>query len=99
MLDLMKELLGIVIGDTSKDNILNFYLDKAQLAIKTYCNIDIISEQYNNVVVDLAIFFYQNRSNQGITQQTQGNRSQSIVDGIPKSIVACLPLPKIKVVG
>lgn len=98
MLESFKELLGIDIGDTSRDNILNFYLDKAELAIKSYCNIDIIPEQYNNAIIDLAIFFYQNKDSQGVTQKTQGNRSQSIVDGIPKSIIACLPLPKIKVV-
>ncbi|SHK42221.1 phage head-tail connector protein [Desulforamulus aeronauticus] len=99
MLDLIKELLGIDLLDTSKDNILNHYLNKSQNAIKSYCNIDLIPESLNGLVVDLAIFFYKNRDSQGVIQQSQGSRSKTIVDGIPESIKSCLPLPKIKVVG
>lgn len=93
MLELMKELLGI--DDPFKDNILNHFLNKSQLAIKTYCNITEITESLNDIVIDLAIFFYQNP--QGVTQSTQGSRSKTVVDGIPESIKSCLPLPRIKV--
>ena len=99
MLYLMKELLGIDLEDISKDNILNHYLNKSQIAIKAYCNIDEIPESLNDIIIDLAIFFYRNRSTEGLKQSTQGSRSQSMVDGIPESIKACLPLPRIKVVG
>lgn len=97
MLELMKQLLNIT--DSSKDAILNFYLDKAILAIKSYSCIDVIPEQYNNAIVDLAVFFYKNKDKTGITSLSQGSRTQSIVDGIPESIKACLPKPKIRVVG
>jgi hypothetical protein len=97
MLELMKELLGIY--DEFKDNILNHYLNKSQIAIKQYCNIDEIPESLNDIIVDLAIFFYKNRNNEGLIQQTQGSRSQTLVDGIPESIKSCLPLPKVKVIG
>lgn len=104
MLDLMKDLLGISLEDTSKDTILNHYLSKAQLAIKNYCNIDTIPESLNSVVVDLAIFYYRNKDQEGIKQQTQGSRSQTYSEstsnfGIPESILVCLPLPKVSVVG
>lgn len=96
MLDLMKTLLGIT--DTS-DNILNHYLQKSQNAIKSYCNIDLIPEQYNSSIVDLAIFYYKNRNNEGIIQQSQGSRSRTLEKGIPESIKASLPIPKVKVIG
>ncbi len=95
MLDIMKSILGMELTDVSKDSVLNHYLSKAQLAILNYCSIDTIPESLNSITVDLAIFFYQNP--RGITQSTQGSRSKSIVDGIPESIKACLPCPKLKV--
>jgi len=97
MLELMKQLLNIT--DNTKDAILNFCLDKAVLAIKNYSCLDVIPEQYNNAIVDLAIYFYKNKDKIGITSMTQGSRSQSLVDGIPNAIKAILPKPKIKVVG
>lgn len=97
MLELMKQLLNIT--DNSKDDILNFYLSKSILAIKNYTCLDIIPEEYNNTVVDLAIYFYKNKDKVGITSMAQGSRNQSIIDGIPESIKACLPKPKIRVVG
>lgn len=99
MLDLMKELLGYSIGDTSKDNILNHFLTKSQNAIKNYCNIDEIPVEYDGTVIDLAIICYKNRSSEGIKQQSQGSRSATFRDGIPESIKNALPLPKVKVIG
>ena len=97
MLELMKLLLGIT--DNSKDTILNFYIEKSILAIKNYSCLETIPEEYNNAIVDLAIYFYKHKDKIGITSMTQGSRSQSLVDSIPNSIKACLPKPKIKVVG
>jgi len=99
MLELMKELLGISIADTSKDTVLNFHLQNAQSAIKSYSNINEIPENLNNVIVKLAIFYYRNVNLVGVTQSTQGSRSKTLVDGIPQSIKDCLPCPRIKVVG
>jgi len=93
MLELMKELLNYPVVS---EDILNFYLSKAQTAIKAYSNIDTIPEEYNNSVVDLAVFFYKNRDKVGVTSSTQGARSLSLVDGIPESIKATLPLPALK---
>lgn len=98
MLDLMKELLGIDLMDISKDNILNHYLNKSQIAIKSYCNIDLIPASLDAIVIDLAISYYRNKDSQGIVQQSQGSRSQTLIDGIPNSIKDCLPTTKIKVV-
>lgn len=95
ILILIKSLLGISDGDTSKDTVLNFYISKAQTAIKRYCNIDDLTG-LDNQVVELAIYYYQNKNNVGIKQMTEGSRSQTIVDGIPQNIKDILPLPYIK---
>lgn len=97
MLDLIKMLLNV--SDNSKDAILNHYLEKSVLSIKKYCNIDEIPEEYNTSVVDLAMFYYKNRNDLGITQQSQGSRSKTLEKGIPEVIKASLPVPQIKVVG
>ncbi len=99
MLELMKELLGLDLTDITKDNILNHFLSKSQIAIKAYCNIEEIPESLNDIIVDLAIFFYRNRTSEGLRQSSQGSRSQTLIDGIPESIKSCLPLPKVKLMG
>lgn len=96
ILSLIKQLLDIT--DTSQDNILNFYITKAQNAIKHYCNMDDLTG-LDNQVADLAMFFYKNKDMQGITQVTQGSRSQTNIDGIPQSIKITLPTPKIRMIG
>lgn len=96
MLELMIELLNISAEDTSKDNILNHFLSKSQIAIKQYCNIEVIPESLNDIIIDLAIFFYRNRDKEGVRQVSQGSRSQTLVDDIPGSIKTCLPLPKLR---
>lgn len=93
ILTLLKTLLGIT--GTEEDVAINFYIVKAQNAIKKYCNIDDLTG-LDNQVVELAMYFYSNKSTQGITQMTQGSRSQSMIDGIPKSIKDSLPLPRIR---
>ena len=76
MIETIKDLLDI---DTDlKDNILNHYLDKSQLAIKQYCNIDEIPETLNPAVVDLSYFLLPNRDKVGVRQATQGSRSQTL---------------------
>ncbi len=92
-LDLMFTLTN---EDISKESIYIHYLNKAELAIKQYCNIEAIDESLNPVVVDLAIYFYKNRDLEGVRQATQGSRSQTLEAGIPTSIKTCLPLPKLR---
>lgn len=96
ILSLMKTLLNIT--DTSQDTILNFYITKAQNAIKNHCNISDLTG-LDNQITDLSIHFYKNKDMQGIKQATQGSRSETLVDGIPESIIVTLPRPHIKVIG
>lgn len=96
ILSLMKTLLNIT--DTSQDTVLNFYISKAQNSIKHYCNITDLTG-LDNQVTDLAMYFYKNKNMQGITQATQGSRSQTNIDGIPQSIKVTLPIPKIRMCG
>lgn len=92
-LTLCKLILGYT--DTTHDLLLNFYISKAQNTIKRYCNIDDLIG-LDNQVVELAIYYYQNKNNVGIKQMTEGSRSQTLTDGIPQSIKDILPLPCIR---
>ncbi|WP_425446670.1 phage head-tail connector protein [Dethiothermospora halolimnae] len=96
---LMKELLGIDTEDTSKDSILNHFLNKARNIILTYCNVDELSSDYDGVVVDFAVYLYKNKNNTGVMKKIEGERSVTFEIGLPENIRLALPLPKIKVGG
>lgn len=96
-LELLKQLLGIDSFDISKDDILNHYLKKANSIILGYCNIDLLSAIYDDVVVDYAMYLYKNKDSEGLSQKREGERSAIYESGIPQSIRFALPLPKIKV--
>jgi len=95
-LDLMIELLG---NPNVSNEILTYYISKAELAIKNYSNIDTIPDSFIIAIVELAIYFYKNKDLVGIKSMMQGSRSQSISEGIPEEIKALLPIPKVKVMG
>lgn len=102
MLELLKSLLNI--SDTSKDTVLNHHLSKARSSIQSYlCWTDEEFEEgeikFQTQIVDLAMFYYQNRKNAGVIQQSQGGRSQTFERGIPKEIIQSLPMPRVKVVS
>ncbi|MGF7184961.1 hypothetical protein GGQ84_001046 [Desulfitispora alkaliphila] len=97
-IDLMKYFLGIDFLDGSLDLILEHYLKQSQNSIKTYCNIDEITEDLNSQVIELAVYLYKNRNQTGIVQGAQGSRSQTNERGIPQNIKDSLPLPRIGVV-
>lgn len=102
MLELLKQLMGI--SDTSKDTILNHQLDKAKKSIQSYLNytdteFTEVEAKFQTQIVDLAVYYYQNRNNAGVIQQSQGSRSQTFERGIPKEIIQSLPMPRVRVVG
>lgn len=97
MLELMKQILNIDVSDNSKDNVLNYYLNRAEKAIIHYLNVSEMPTGYDDVIVALAVMYYNNPSS--AKQQSQGSRSVSFTDGIPNSIKMALPKPRIKVMG
>jgi hypothetical protein len=56
MLEKLKLLLGI--KDTTKDDILQFTLDRVEDIIKNYCNIKEIPAELNNTVISMAMELY-----------------------------------------
>ncbi len=99
MLELMKLLLGIQTTDNSLDGVLNIFVTKATAIITGYCNVDILLENYNNVVAQYAVYLYKNRDSEGLTQKTEGEKSVVYEGAIPASIKLQLPLPRVKVIG
>ena len=102
MLDLLNGLLGIT--DTTKDAILEHHINKAKKSIQSYLNytdeeFTLVEDKFKTQIVDLAVYYYQNRNNAGVIQQSQGSRSQTFERGMPKEIVQSLPMPRVRVVG
>ncbi|MFK4439968.1 phage head-tail connector protein [Paenibacillus sp. RC21] len=96
-LNLLKRLLGIEPTDISKDDILIHYLNKARSNILGYCNVATLPMEYDDVMVDYAVYLYKNRESVGLVIKQEGERSATYETGIPASIQLALPLPKIKV--
>jgi hypothetical protein len=94
---LMKRLLDMELTDISKDDILIYYLNKARGNILGYCNVDVLSMEYDDVIVDYAVYLYKNRDSVGLIDKQEGERSATYERGIPVSIRLALPLPKIRV--
>lgn len=102
MFELMKQLLGIDLTDTSKDIALNFYLTKAKKSIISYKNKLYTEEEFeiefSNQCVELAMYYYKNKDTLGLSSITQGGRSISKeTTTIPNDIKSSIGLPYIKV--
>lgn len=97
LLETVKMLLGIESDDSTKDTILNHYINKANEIILGYCNVEELPERYHGALADFAVYLYKNRDMEGISKKREGERTVSIEDAIPQSIKLSLPLPKIKV--
>jgi len=99
MLELMKLLLGIQAEDTTLDGLLNIFITRSSAILTGYCNIDILSVDYDSVVAQYAVYLYKNRDSEGLLKKTEGEKSVIYEGAIPLSIKLQLPLPRIKVVG
>ncbi|MBW7572432.1 phage head-tail connector protein [Caproiciproducens faecalis] len=96
MLELVKMLLGIDSTDTSKDKVLDHYITQANKMALLYCNVAALVG-YDDTVAELTVYLYKNRDSKGYTQKTEGEKSIAFELGIPESIKAVLPVPKITV--
>ncbi|MEE4571043.1 phage head-tail connector protein [Paenibacillus polymyxa] len=94
---LLKRLLSMEPTDISKDDILIHYLNKARSNIYGYCNVATLPMEYDDVIVDYAVYLYQNRDSVGLANKQEGERSATYETGIPISTRLALPLPKIKI--
>lgn len=98
MIETVKILLNIDIADTSKDAILNHFISQALKMALAYCNVNILSNEYDGTIAELAVYLYKNKDSVGYKQKTEGERSITFEGGgIPEYIKSALPLPKIKV--
>lgn len=99
----LKDILGFNVLQSDKDMILEHYLYKAEKSIQSYLNYDDefieIVDKFSTQVIDLAKYYYLNRNNTGVIQQSQGPRSMTLSRGIPLEIKESLPYPRVRVVG
>jgi hypothetical protein len=98
-LSLLKILLEINASDVSMDDLLNFYIVKAENAIIKFCvmsETDYLIVALINQTAELALYFYQSKKALGLKDMAEGTRSKTYIqDAIPPSIAATLPLPNI----
>lgn len=100
MLEVLKLLLGTDLEDTSKDAILQYYLQQARLMAEGYCNITELPERYDSTVINLAYYLYRNQDLLGYSKKTEGERSVGLTSSdIPDYIKEALPKPKIVIGG
>lgn len=92
------QLFDLVLGQDIPTPISDFYISKATNTLKYYLNVTDL-QPYESQIIDLAVYYYRNRQLMGVSQASQGSRSQALREGIPQDIIDTLPLPKIKVVG
>ena len=99
LLSLLKIILEMDIDDTSKDDLLNFYITKAQNVIMKYCVLtedEYLAVNLTNQTAELAMFYYKNKKNSGLKSKAEGTRNFTYSESaIPTDIKETLPLPMI----
>ena len=100
MLEVLKILLRMESADTSKDALLQYYLQQARIMAEEFCNITELPERYDSTIINLAFYLYRNQDVLGYSQKSEGERSISLnSSGIPDYIKEALPKPKIMIGG
>lgn len=100
MLEVLKILLGMESADTSKDALLQYYLQQARIMAEEFCNITELPERYDSTIINLAFYLFRNHDVLGYSQKSEGERSISLnSSGIPDYIKEALPKPKIMIGG
>jgi len=83
-LENVKALLEI--DDTSKDSILNVYINRATQYAKNHCNIpneESVPSGLNGVIEDIAILKYRLKGVEGIKSEGKGSLSESYIEDLP----------------
>lgn len=85
-LENIKLLLDIGQGDQTKDNLLTLYLNRSTNFVKDYCNLEELNPSLNEVVEDIAVFFYLNKGVENLISEGKGSLSESYREGLPSDI-------------
>lgn len=86
-LDRLKIKLGISLGDTSQDDLLNLYLEDAQNEILELTHLSEIPNKLLNTQIELAIIYYNKQGIEGQNSHSEGGISRSFENSIPKNIM------------
>lgn len=91
------------INDTSKDNIINRYINQGKLKIKNYLHFATLSdiekiEGIEDILFDYVITIFNTRGYEGFKQYSEGGMSVTLDNGLPENIKALLPKPTPQIV-
>lgn len=85
-LEKLKIRLGISKTDTSKDDLLNMFLEDASNEILDYTNRDTILTKMEGLQRELVITYYNRQGSEGESSRSEGGISVSYSTEIPESI-------------
>lgn len=84
MLDRLKILLGI--EDGQEDEKLSVILNMAKDTILDITGRDILPERLQSVCVEIAVIMYNRQGTEGNSSRSEGDISESYIDGLPQHI-------------
>ena len=94
---ILQEMGILAEGETIDAKVITFYINTARNFVKWYVNRedysdDKLDELFENQIINIAVYLYNNRKNTGIKSKSQGSRSVTYGDvAIPEEYVKALP--------
>lgn len=94
---ILQEMGILAEGETIDTKVITFYITSARNFVKWYVNRedytdDTLDEKFENQIINIAIYLYNNRKNKNIKSKTQGSRSVTYGDiSVPEEYVKALP--------
>lgn len=86
-LEKLKLKLGIEKEDTSQDDLLNLYLEDAEIDILGLTRLDELNEKLKRVQIELAIVYYNRQGIEGQVGHNEGGISRTFEAGIPENLM------------
>lgn len=82
----VKIILDIAEDDISKDGLLTIYIQNAIDYIHDYTRVEEIPKSLNSVIIDMAVYQYQQRGVENMSTEAMGAMYQSFIQEYPGNI-------------
>lgn len=83
----LKLVLGLKSDDTSQDDLLNYYLQKATTAVLNICKEDTLPLGLQDCVEEIAIIKYRKKDSESLKSVSEGGLSETYQDEIPPTMM------------
>lgn len=94
----MIETIKLILGNNIDDVLCEFYINTAKDMIISHLNLNYLEDGlYENAIIMLVVYLYNNATTLGISTRKEGDISISLENlTIPSQIKAMLPKPKVR---